>query len=198
MKASEIKEGFFILTFFVTKLTVTVLYRESYRSGGGELEQLAQIYRDLQPKLFAYFYVKTSNPTTAEDLTQDVFYEASKSMHTYRGDSSLTTWLFSIANHLLKKYYRSKKYEKSLLERLEQLPHSITYSTEQLIEWKLEAKWLLEKIEALEPPVKDIMLLRLIGELQFSEIGQLIGKSENYVRVTFHRQKIKLQREEER
>ncbi|MER2038290.1 MAG: sigma-70 family RNA polymerase sigma factor [Solibacillus sp.] len=161
------------------------------------MEQLAQIYREIQPKLFAFFYIKTSNSTTAEDLTQDVFFEAAKSIHTYRGDSSLATWLFSIANHLLKKYYRSKKYEKSLLEKLGKKPSSVFHSTEQLVEWKLEAKKLLEKIQLLEPPVKDIMLLRLLGELQFSEIGQLIGKSENYVRVTFHRQKMKLQREEE-
>lgn len=66
------------------------------------MEQLEQLYRDIQPKLFAFFYIKTSNSATAEDLTQDVFYEASKSIHTYRGDSSLVTWLFDIANHLLK------------------------------------------------------------------------------------------------
>lgn len=66
------------------------------------MDALAQIYRELQPKLYAFFYIKTSNSAIAEDLTQDVFYEATKSIHTYRGEAALSTWLFKIANNLLK------------------------------------------------------------------------------------------------
>ena len=161
------------------------------------MDTLAQIYREVQPKLYTFFYIKTSNFAIAEDLTQDVFYQATISIHTYRGEASLSTWLFQIANNLLKKYYRSRKYEKSLLMRLENMPHPTPFTTEQFVELKEEAKLLLQKIEMLDPPIKDIMLLRIVGELNFKEIGELLGQSENYVRVNFHRQKIKLQGEEE-
>ena len=67
------------------------------------MDALAQVYRELQPKIYAYFFIKTSNSAIAEDLTQDVFYEATKSIHTYRGEAALSTWLFKIANNLLKK-----------------------------------------------------------------------------------------------
>lgn len=161
------------------------------------MDALAKIYRELQPKLYAFFYIKTSHSAIAEDLTQDVFYEATKSIHTYRGEASLSTWLFHIANNLLKKYYRSKRYEKSLLEQLEHTPTPPMFTTEQLIELREETRQLLTKIEQLEPPFKDIVLLRIVGELSFKEIGELLDQSENYVRVNFHRQKIKLQRKEE-
>lgn len=161
------------------------------------MDVLEQIYRELQPKIYAYFYIKTSNSAIAEDLTQDVFYEAVKSIHTYRGEAALSTWLFQIANNLLKKHYRKKSYEKSLASRMEAQPSITLFTTEQIIELKEESKRLLSRIEQLAPPFKEIVLLRIMGELNFKEIGELLDLSENYVRVNFHRQKIKLQREEE-
>lgn len=161
------------------------------------MDRLEQIYCELQPKLYTFFYIKTSSLATAEDLTQDVFYEASKNIHRYRRDATLSTWLFSIANNLLKKYYRSKKYERALIEQLETKPIYLPFTTEQLVELKENTERLLVQIEALDPAAKDVVLLRIHGELSFKEIGELIGKSENYVRVLFHRTKIKLQRKEE-
>ncbi|MCH7320328.1 RNA polymerase sigma factor [Solibacillus sp. MA9] len=162
------------------------------------MNALAKIYTELQPKLYAYFFIKTSNSAISEDLTQDVFYEATKSIHTYRGEATLSTWLFKIANNLLKKHYRKKHYEENLLTKIEAQPTLPFFTTEQLIELKDEAKRLLVKIEQLEPPLKEIVLLRILGELSFKEIGDLLELSENYVRVNFHRQKLKLQREEEK
>lgn len=155
------------------------------------MDRLEQLYKDLQPKLYAYFYIKTSNPSVAEDLTQDVFYEASKKIHLYRGEATLSTWLYSIANNLLKKYYRSKKYDAALLERIEG-PTIIPVTTEDIVEIKQEVATLWQHIQTFDEQAKEIVLLRLYGELSFKDIADLIGKSENYVRVTFHRLKLKL------
>ena len=159
--------------------------------GGEQMDRLQQLYIELQPRLFTYFYLRTSNKQVAEDLTQDVFYEASKSIHLYRGAASLSSWLYAIANNLLKKYYRSKKYEKSLLQKLER-PKAEVRSTEYLIEQKEEVDSLHTAIQQLDERSKDIVLMRIYGELSFKEIGEVIGKSENYVRVQFHRLKLKL------
>lgn len=157
--------------------------------------ELEQVYRDIHPKLFTFFYVKTSNTAIAEDLTQDVFYEACKSLHHFKGHSSLSTWMFAIAHNLLKKYYRSKKYEKAMVEKLELLPLAKYLTLEQQVELKEDVQRLLANIQQLDSPSSEIILLRIYGELSFQEIGDLIGKSENYTRVTFHRLKNKLQKE---
>lgn len=157
--------------------------------------ELEQVYRDIHPKLFTFFYVKTSNTAIAEDLTQDVFYEASKSLHRFKGQSSLSTWMFAIAHNLLKKHYRSKKYEKAIVEKLEVLPVGDHLTLEQHVELREDVQRLLANIQKLDPPSSEIILLRIYGELSFQEIGELIGKSENYTRVTFHRLKNKLQKE---
>jgi DNA-directed RNA polymerase specialized sigma24 family protein len=58
-------------------------------------------------------------------------------------------------------------------------------------------KKLLYHISKLDENARELVLLRLYGELSFMEIVELIGKSENYTRVTFHRLKLKIQKEME-
>ena len=47
-------------------------------------------------------------------------------------------------------------------------------------------------IHSLSDPYKEILLLRLLGDLSFRKIGDILGKSENWARVTFYRAKLKL------
>ena len=159
------------------------------------MDRLQQLYLELQPKLFMYFYVRTANKQIAEDLAQDVFYEASKTLHRYRGDASLSSWLYSIANNLLKKHYRSKKYEHALFEKLHQ-SEQFAESAEQQALHRAELLALHEAIHELDELSKELILLRIYSELSFKEIGDVIGKSENYARVQFHRLKLKLKGKE--
>ncbi|WP_261179433.1 RNA polymerase sigma factor [Anaerobacillus sp. CMMVII] len=70
--------------------------------------ELEQLYKDIQPNIFAFFYVKTLNKEVSEDLTQEVFYQALKNYGTFSGHSNVKTWVFAIAKNVLKKHYRSK------------------------------------------------------------------------------------------
>lgn len=158
------------------------------------MKQLEEAYEKIQPKIYAFFYAKTGNRAIAQDLCHDTFYEACRSIASFNGTSTLSTWIFSIAHHLLKKYYRKNHYQVGLLEKLAILPEAEVHSLEELVEIKEDTKRLLYHISKLEATAREIVLLRIYGELSFSEIGTLIGKSENYVRVTFHRLKLKIQK----
>ena len=61
---------------------------------------------------------------------------------------------------------------------------------EDIIILNEETRNLIELIQALDDLPKEIITLRIYGDLSFKEIGQLVEKSENYVRVTFHRTKL--------
>lgn len=156
------------------------------------MKELEQLYKTIQPKVFAFFYVKTSDKSVAEDLTHDTFYEAMKGYRTFLGKSSIETWIFSIAKNILKKYYRSRKYKQALNKQMMHAKET-SFSIEDTIILQEERKRLMCHIQQLEPLEKEIASLRLFGELSFKEIGELVGKSENYARVHFHRTKLKLQ-----
>lgn len=161
------------------------------------MNKIEVMYREIQPRIYAFFYVKTSNRAVAEDLTQDVFYEACKGINSFAENSTLQTWLFAIARNLLKKYYRSKKYKRSLDSLLTSEVGENTKSPEDIFIINEATQRLIKQIQSLDDLPKEIVALRIYGELSFKEIGQLVEKSENYVRVTFHRTKLKLQRETE-
>ena len=56
---------------------------------------------------------------------------------------------------------------------------------------------LIRRIHELQEPAREVVYLRVFGELSFREIGEVFGKSENWARVTFYRGKEKLRKEAE-
>ncbi|MGN7479567.1 RNA polymerase sigma factor [Solibacillus silvestris] len=158
------------------------------------MNKLEEQYEEIHPKLYAFFYSRTGNRMTAQDLCHDTFYEACKSIGSFNGNSTLSTWVFSIATNLLRKYYRKNKYQHSLMQKLATLPETDIHSLEELAEIHEDTRILLHHISKLDDASREIVLLRIYGELSFAEIGLLIGKSENYARVTFHRLKLKIQK----
>ena len=108
----------------------------------------------------------------------------------------ITKVRFEVFN-LLKKYYRKNHYENDLLGMLSTLPEQEVPSTEHLIEVQEDMKHFLYVLSKLKKDEQELVLLRTYGELSFAEVGEMLGKSENYARVTFHRLKRKLQQEME-
>lgn len=158
--------------------------------------ELEQLYREIYPKMVGFFYANTSSREAAEDLTQDVFYDALRGAHTFAGRSSATTWLFGIARNKLTRYYRSKRYKSQLADKLADDARQTSEAgpEEQLVQSEMQ-KHLLDALNRLDGQQREIMLFRIYGELSFREIGELVGISENHARVIFHRVKLQLHKE---
>lgn len=128
------------------------------------------------------------NIDLAEELTQETFYRAIKASGKFRGECKMSTWLCQIAKYTFYQHLDKKKRRKEV-----SMDEAIEVAAEQQIEkeyisneQKLE---IYKKIQRLESPTKDVLMLRLSGELSFKEIGEILGKSENWARVTFYRGK---------
>ena len=59
----------------------------------------------------------------------------------------------------------------------------------------MEKTALYKAIHALPEPMREVVHMRLSGEFSFVEIGEIVGKSENWARTTFYRAKLKLREE---
>lgn len=124
----------------------------------------------------------------AEELTQETFYRAIKNASNFREDCKMSTWLCQIAKYTFYQHLDKKKRRQEV-----SMDAVIEVAAEQRLEQeyingerKLE---IYRKIQKLENPMKDVLMLRLSGELSFREIGEILGKSENWARVTFYRGK---------
>lgn len=156
------------------------------------MQNMEEIYQDYAQTVYKYLFCLTRKKELAEDLTQETFSIAVKEILKFRGDCKISVWLCQIAKHLW--YQELKKKKTTNLEEIKE--EMMTEDTlEDVICEKEEKLELFKKIQKLEVPMKEVMYLRLAGDLNFSEIGEILGKSENWARVTFHRGKQKIKEE---
>lgn len=161
--------------------------------GGEELKEFDALYRLHSKEIFKYLFYLTNDNSLAEELVQETFFQAFKSIHLFQGKSKVKTWLYQIAKHVHYKYIKKNPYTKSE-EFSEKGEYAINYKTPEIIlEKKEEEKLLLSLIMKLKEPYKQVVILRGLNELSFKEIGEILSQSENWARITFFRGKQKLQ-----
>jgi RNA polymerase sigma factor (sigma-70 family) len=155
--------------------------------GGRTLGELTEVYEQYADQVFKYLLVLCRNVDIAEELTQETFYQAVRSIDNYNGECKMSVWLCQIAKYTYYKYVDKQVKQPQSSDLLNQLP-----SVENnLIESESKIA-LYRMIHLLEEPYKEIVLLRILGSLTFKEIGEIHLKNENWARVTFHRAKLKL------
>ncbi|HEY5562091.1 MAG TPA: RNA polymerase sigma factor [Clostridiaceae bacterium] len=149
------------------------------------------LYRLYAKELYSFIFSISKNHNLSEDILQITFLEAIKSIHNFKEASSIKTWLFSIAKyqcfHLLKKNINHLS--------LQDIDQEYLGSTREDIISGLYFKEIIKVIDVLKEPDRTIVILRILSEYSFSEIGKLLGKSENYCRVNYYRAKNKLREE---
>ncbi len=153
------------------------------------MQSLEEIYEMYSRKVYLFLLSKTNNEQLAEELTQETFFQAVQCIDQFQGNSSILTWLCAIAKNVWLKYLR--KHQEIL--SIEDVILEIEDKKEINIPW--EQKEILQLIHNMKEPIREVMYLRLISNLSFAEIGEIIGKTENWTRVTFFRGKQKIVKE---
>lgn len=156
------------------------------------VESMEEIYQNHSKKVYTFLLSKTRNQELAEELTQETFFCAVNSINKFKGNSSVLTWLCGIAQNLWLKYIRDNKISEDL-SNYEDVQKVSSAEDEIFIQW--ENVEILKLLHNLDEPIREVMYLRLIGEISFSQIGEIIGKSENWTRVNFYRGKKRIIKE---
>jgi len=150
---------------------------------------MSEIYRRHAQTVYKFLLSQTHDPDLAEELTQETFYQAVRSIGRFDGGCKVSVWLCQIAKHLWYQYLRRHKRESPMPEAAPEAP---TPSAEEGLlerEGKLD---LLRQIHDLGTDAREVVYLRAFGGLTFREIGDVMGRTETWARVTFYRTKEKL------
>lgn len=152
------------------------------------MEEFEIVYRDNYDKVFYFLLSLTKNHILAEELTSQTFYKAFINIKKFKGNSKIIVWLCQIGKN---EYYTYLKKNKSIKELdddiLDEKQNTLSYLLIQ--ENKIEIHNL---IHDLEEPFKEIIMLRVFGELNNYEIAKIFNQSENWVRVNYFRAKKKI------
>lgn len=151
---------------------------------------LDETYRRYAEMVFKYCYTLCRDEHTAEELTQETFYQAVRSCHRYDGSCRVSTWLCQIAKHL---WYREaeKRKRKETVPLEEEFASGDPSAEEQALQRESIVR-LYRRAHGLTEPAREVFLLRVSGELSFREIGEIFGRTENWARVTYYRAKQKV------
>lgn len=154
-------------------------------------QSIELLYRLYAKELYGFIFSICKNPTLSDDIVQTTFVEAIKSIEKFKGQSSVKTWLFSIAKYQCYNQLRKNK----IYICLDDIKISTLENIDEEAIGALCSQDMLTHINQLNEPNRSIVILRIMRDYSFSEIGELVGKSENYCRVNFYRTKNKLRKE---
>lgn len=155
------------------------------------MDSMEEIYQKHGKMIYGFLLTRTQNPDLAEELTQETFYQAVKHLDKYQGKSSVSTWLCGIAKNLWYAHLRKQKNHVPL-EEAKDVPVD-SAETQAFCSW--DSLELLKLVHNLENPMREVMYLRLVGNLTFGQIGEIMEKSENWARVTYYRGKERVMKE---
>ncbi len=151
-------------------------------------EEFEQIYRDHYRRVYSFLYKLCRSPETAEDLTQETFYQAYISLSRYNGQCEMFTWLAAIAKNTFLKYLRHTKNEKMTIDLYISDPEApLTDEPGYRLLREVEIDRILKALERLPKKYSDVFLLRTYGELPYSEIALKLGISVSSAKVIYHR-----------
>lgn len=158
-------------------------------------DSMDRMYRKHSQMIYAFLLSKCGDGMLAEELTQETFYQAVKSLDSFKGQSSASTWLCGIANNVWLAHLRKQKRSGEIFTSDENdsgFTSASAESPEDNFIRKSDNLALMRALHQIKEPMREVLYLRLMGELSFREIGQIMGQSENWARVTFFRGKTKL------
>ena len=136
----------------------------------------------------------------SEELTQETFYRAIRKAPDFRGDCKMSTWLCQIAKFTFYQHMdkRKRHNEVSIDENPDRIAEMSTENFPEKEFFDNQRKiGLYRAIQKQKSPYKEVLMLRVTGDLSFREIGEILNKSENWARVTFYRGKQSVAKEME-
>jgi len=143
----------------------------------GDRAALGALYDRYRQDVYR-FVARMVRGAELEDLVQSVFLEAHRSAPRFRGESSVKTWLFGIANNLVRGHIRGEQRRRSATTRLENAPPPSARSVAEEITDEQRRRWVAAAVDTLTPALKEVYVLCVLEELSGKEAGQVLGVRE--------------------
>jgi RNA polymerase sigma-70 factor (ECF subfamily) len=156
---------------------------------------LNDIYREFRPKIERYLG-RLAGEDEAADLTQTVFLKVGRGLETFRGDSSLSTWIYRIATNVARDHARTEGtapvFEDFPDDAIEQIPDEGQERIDLRHIRKEMRACIREMVEQLPESYRAVLLLSDFEELTNPQIAQILDLSVETVKIRLHRARARL------
>lgn len=164
------------------------------RARGGDRAAFDELVRRYVPKLYGMVFSMTGNHEDTDDLLQDVFLRAYRSLAKFRGDSAFYTWIYTIAVNMTLNFLkrRKRRMTETIDDPLRQLPReaaeALTDPSDPVREAGLNElqRRLNEALQRLSDQHRTVVTMFDIQGFPHAEISRILGVSEGTVRSRLH------------
>jgi RNA polymerase sigma-70 factor (ECF subfamily) len=155
----------------------------------GEVDHLGLLFERHHRRLFGFFCRLSGDPATSEDLVQAVFYRVLRYRGSYRGQGEFSTWLYHLARNVYADHYqRGKKngHHRDVGKYEGRLPDD-SPPADELLHRQQEHALLAQALGGLPQEQREVLIMSKYQELKYSQIAQVLGCTEENVKVKVHR-----------
>ena len=181
-----------------TELTDTEIIKRILQ---GEQAIFAILVERYQQYVFTLVLRFTDNREDAEEISQDIFVKAYRSLADFRGESKFSTWLYTVVRTSCITFLRKKKLDTTSIDNERtflQLENKESGFKANIIEQKSRHAMVNEAIRLLSPDDSQLITLFYKGEQSLDEIGKIMGLEPNTVKVKLHRARGRLKEKMEK
>ena len=167
----------------------------------GEQQLFAELVKRYQNFVFTITLRYARHREDAEEIAQDIFVKAYRSLADFRGDSKFSTWLYTIVTTSCITFLRKKRLDTQSLDN----EHVFELADSQdsglranQVEQKSKVAMVNDAIKLLSPDDAKLVTLFYKAEQSLDEIGQIMGVDPNTVKVRLHRARTRLREKMEK
>jgi len=159
----------------------------------GNIVAFELLYERYHRRTYSLCLRMTSNPTEAEDLTQEVFIQLFRKIGSFRGDSAFSTWLHRLTVNQVLMHFRRRSVKNEKTSNDGEIPEQIVPGTENQTRMPvLDRIALTRAIEQLPPGYKSVFTLHDVEGYEHEEVARILGISVGTSKSQLHKARLKL------
>ena len=171
------------------------VHSDAQLAAAGDVEAFEKIYHRHHQKVYSICLRMVRNASQAEDLTQDVFIQVFRKLHTFRNDSSFSTWLYRLTVNQVLMQFRKPIVKRERTTDDGETPIRITPGTENPSRMAVIDRIALNQaIAQLAPGYRRVLILHDVDGYEHAQIGTMLGCAIGTSKSQLHKARQKLRR----
>ena len=160
---------------------------------GSELH-FNELYSRYFQRIYSFVYTRMRNHADAEEVVQETFTVVFRSFESYRGTSSLLSWIYGIAKNTLNNSLRRTRTEGQRIDALQPevlRPPSLIgdCNPEEQLAFRRYAEAISERLESVSEWQSEIFVMRQLDNMSIQEISERTQRSSDAIRSSLYRVK---------
>jgi len=145
----------------------------------GDERALTEFYKKFASRIYSYIRARVDNISDSEEILQDTLLATIEALRDYSGRSSLSTYIYGIANHKVIDYYRKKKIVQVFFSRIPEIGEffSSLLGPEEEYDEKILQESIEEVFLRLKPSYKIILILKYVNGMSIKEISEKLSET---------------------